>query len=112
MEAQDRSRFRRIIEDQTAALKEDIAALKKNHKPISPDKAIGRLSRLEAMNDKAVKENSIRKAEARLRLLEAALVRVGSENYGLCLRCEEPIPEKRLEVLPETTLCMDCIREG
>ena len=25
-----------------------------------------------------------------------------------CIRCEEPIPQKRLEALPETRLCVSC----
>ena len=38
----------------------------------------------------------------------AALQRVADGSYGRCVRCEEPIPPARLEVLPEAACCVDC----
>src|SRR5437588_6309399 len=34
-----------------------------------------------------------------LRLIEEALDRIHSGDYGVCLACEEPIPAKRLQAL-------------
>jgi DnaK suppressor protein len=42
--------------------------------------------------------------------VEHALMRIEAGDYGLCERCGEPIPVARLEVLPYTTLCVDCSR--
>jgi DnaK suppressor protein len=36
----------------------------------------------------------------RLRLIEAALVRIENGKYGLCLKSGEPIPRERLEAIP------------
>ena len=30
------------------------------------------------------------------------------EMFGLCTECEEPIPEKRLELMPYVELCVEC----
>jgi len=46
-----------------------------------------------------------------LRLVEEALDRLNSGDYGTCLCCEEPIPAKRLGVLPWARYCVKC-QEG
>jgi DnaK suppressor protein len=40
----------------------------------------------------------------------AALARLEAdpESFGLCTECEEPIPPKRLELMPYVELCVDC----
>ena len=43
-----------------------------------------------------------------LRLIEEALDRLESGDYGICPACEEPIPEKRLRALPWARYCIQC----
>ena len=40
----------------------------------------------------------------------AALSRLEADpdSFGLCIECEEPIPAKRLELMPYVELCVDC----
>ena len=45
---------------------------------------------------------------AQLRMVEEALDRMDSGDYGTCLCCEEPIPAKRLQVLPWARYCVKC----
>jgi DnaK suppressor protein len=40
--------------------------------------------------------------------LDLALRKIDDGTFGVCDRCEEPIGKKRLEVRPETTLCIQC----
>jgi len=40
--------------------------------------------------------------------VEQALGAIKEGTYGVCRVCEEPIPVARLEVLPHTTLCVNC----
>jgi len=47
-------------------------------------------------------------AQARVAEIDAALGRVDAGTYGLCEACSKPIPEARLEVVPEATLCVTC----
>lgn len=47
-------------------------------------------------------------AHQTVRLIDAALARIKDGSYGLCVRCGEQIPEKRLEALPYATTCVDC----
>ncbi|SRR5579871_6491371 len=43
-----------------------------------------------------------------LRLVDEALDRVRSGDYGICLACEQPIPAKRLHALPWARYCVPC----
>jgi RNA polymerase-binding transcription factor len=43
-----------------------------------------------------------------LRLVDEALDRLDSGDYGVCLHCEEPIPPKRLRALPWARYCVPC----
>jgi DnaK suppressor protein len=43
-----------------------------------------------------------------LRLIEEALDRLETGDYGICLACDEPIPEKRLRALPWARYCIPC----
>ncbi len=43
-----------------------------------------------------------------LRLVEEALDRLKAGDYGVCLGCEQPIAEKRLQALPWARFCVKC----
>ena len=43
-----------------------------------------------------------------LKIVQAALDRIEDEIYGVCLRCEEPIAEKRLKAIPWAWCCVSC----
>ncbi|HEY1242946.1 MAG TPA: TraR/DksA family transcriptional regulator [Bryobacteraceae bacterium] len=43
-----------------------------------------------------------------LRLVDEALDRLSSGDYGVCQACEEPIPAKRLRALPWARYCITC----
>ncbi|WP_134724502.1 TraR/DksA family transcriptional regulator [Paracoccus luteus] len=45
---------------------------------------------------------------AELRRIDAALARVQAGEYGDCVRCGNPIAEKRLQLLPDTPFCANC----
>lgn len=49
--------------------------------------------------------------EASIRNIRAALARINEGTYGQCTRCGESIHPERLEVLPETALCVVCASE-
>ena len=43
-----------------------------------------------------------------LEAIEEALQRLETGTYGLCEVCGQPIQPKRLEIMPEASLCRDC----
>ena len=44
----------------------------------------------------------------RLSLIDNALSRIEQGRYGLCMKCNKPIPKTRLEAIPSAVLCIDC----
>ncbi len=56
-----------------------------------------------------VQEQSIQVNEqALLTEIERALARIDAGTYGLCVVCERPIPEKRLEAIPWAARDVQC----
>ena len=49
---------------------------------------------------------------AQLRLIEEALDRLDSGDYGICLSCDQPIPPKRLHAVPWARYCVRCQEAG
>ena len=54
-------------------LKDDILKLIELTKPISPDCAIGRVSRMDAINNKSINEAALRQKKNQLKALEYAI---------------------------------------
>ena len=46
--------------------------------------------------------------EAEVARIQAALARMRSGEYGICVRCGAEISNARLEALPATPFCKDC----
>jgi DnaK suppressor protein len=76
--------------------------------PVSPDNAIGRLTRQDAMQAQQMALEIRRRNRARLLQVEMALRRIESGQYGICVRCDEEISMARLRVRPEATICVRC----
>jgi DnaK suppressor protein len=53
-----------------------------------------------------------RRAEQRIRDIDAALARLGDGRYGHCERCDARIPAARLIAVPETRYCLPCKLTG
>ncbi len=45
----------------------------------------------------------------KLKQVEAALEKIKSGGYGICMHCEQPIPEGRLTVQPFAEHCVACL---
>jgi len=44
-----------------------------------------------------------------LQQIDQSLSRIEEGTYGLCTHCGNPIPEKRLEAVPWTPYCVECM---
>lgn len=108
MDNDQRSALKKTIEENIEATKNDIAAYEQLTKPVSPDNAIGRLTRMEAINSKSINEVALTKSKDTLVKLEHALAKIDDPEFGECRECGEQIPPARLMILPETDLCVQC----
>lgn len=79
--------------------------------PVALDQSsVGRLSRMDAMQQQAMAKATRHKAQLRLDQCKRALSAFERDEYGLCRKCEEPIGFRRLTAKPEAPFCVDCQR--
>lgn len=69
---------------------------------------VGRLSRMDALQQQAMARATNQRSALELQRLEAALVRIRTGDYGYCLKCGEDIAEKRLKADPGALTCITC----
>ena len=109
MNDRQKTEFKAFAQAEIEGLKAEIPRLKELVKPVAPDNAIGRLSRMDNIVNQSVAEAQLSKAKVRLVRLSEALKRVDEdEEFGLCLDCGDPIPMARLKAMPETEFCVEC----
>jgi RNA polymerase-binding protein DksA len=51
-------------------------------------------------------------ARVELEQIKHALARIETNEYGLCQECGDQIPYQRLEAIPYTAYCKDCMEEN
>lgn len=99
----------KIIEE-IAKTEKQILSYKENTKPVAPDNAIGRISRMDAIVNKSLIEASLNQAENRLNKLRYALSKIESPEFGICIKCGEAIPIGRILIMPESLFCVNCAK--
>ena len=112
MNIEQKQILREKIQDQIENLKNNIVSLEKATRPISPDNAIGRISRMEAISAKSVNEKALANAKARMAGLLRALDNLDDPDFGLCVICNEEIPLGRIMLMPEATTCVKCAQNS
>ncbi|MGM0415925.1 MAG: TraR/DksA family transcriptional regulator [Thermodesulfobacteriota bacterium] len=105
--------FKHMLEERLAYLTGGKQAREDQGKAVELDQSrVGRLSRMDAMQQQAMAHASARRSELEVQRIRTALQRIKSGDYGICSKCEEEIAEGRLSVDPATLLCIDCARAG
>lgn len=77
-------------------------------KPIAPENAIGRVSRMDAINNKSVNEAALKKAKLKLNNLQVALNNINDDDFGICAKCNNEIPIGRILLVPQNRFCVNC----
>jgi DnaK suppressor protein len=106
MEKADLDNYRQVLEELAGELRKSLQQL--DTTPVSPDNAIGRLTRLDAMQSQQLAHEMVRRETIRLQEVENALRRIERGEYGICTKCGEDISAPRLRVRPEARLCVGC----
>jgi len=94
--------------EEKARLEQVLKISKDGAKPVDLDVPIGRLSRMDAIQQQQMTKANRAAYERKLRLIEAALKTMANDEYGYCRSCEEPVAYRRLKARPETPFCLDC----
>ena len=103
------SRYRSKIDEEIAELHALSDASREARAPVELDQqSVGRLSRMDAMQQQSMDLAREERRRTRLAILAAALRRMDDGDYGYCLACDEDLLPARLDVDPAVTLCVDC----
>ncbi len=110
MTSEERAALKESIQIKIVETKQKIIALEEVTQPISPENSIGRVSRMDAINNKSVSEAALRQAKKQLASLQIALTKVDNSNFGTCSNCKKAIQKARLLFMPESAKCVRCAR--
>ena len=77
-------------------------------KPVALSTPIGRLSRMDAIQQQQMTKTGRSTLETKLRQVRNALDGHRKGEYGDCRSCEEPIGYQRLKARPEAPFCLRC----
>jgi DnaK suppressor protein len=85
-----------------------LAGMEAGTQPVEPDSAIGRISRMDAMQIQQMAQANQRTARRRLNQVNSALLRWREDRYGECAECFDDIGFRRLQARPEAPFCVAC----
>ena len=77
-------------------------------KPIAPENSIGRISRMDAINNKSVVEAALREAKNKMQQLKVKQTKITDADFGSCIKCKKHIPLTRLIIRPQSKFCVNC----
>ena len=96
----DKSQIQNIISKKIKSLTIEIDELRQLAKPIEPENSIGRISRMDAINNKSINDRMLRNSEEKLQNLKISISRINSSDFGICIKCKNPINFKRILLIP------------
>lgn len=106
----ERDSIKQKVLEEISKTEEMIEEYRELTKPVEPDVAIGRISRMDAINNKSVNEASLRHAEQKLQSLKRVLSMYGTDEFGRCIKCRAMIPPGRILYRPESLYCINCAK--
>lgn len=100
--------LKQALLDLQVELVEYLSSAKESSAPVDLDSPIGRLSRMDAIQQQQMAKANIEAAKLRVKAVDSALKRIENDSYGECIKCGEFIAFGRLKAKPESTLCVEC----
>jgi DnaK suppressor protein len=101
--------FRQRIETLLAELQEEDTRGQSGQATVELDQqAIGRLSRMDALQNQAMAKAGHGRRQVQRTRLRAALQRIDAGAFGYCEDCGDEIARGRLELDPAATRCISC----
>lgn len=108
MTKQEQRAFRAPLEALIEELEAQLEQADASDDSLAPDNAIGRLTRMEAIQAKSMSAAARREKQRRLQRARRALERIDKGTYGECASCGAEIPAGRLDIMPEAPFCVRC----
>lgn len=108
MNIEEKEIVRTEISKRLLKLEDQISELRELTQPIEPDCAIGRVSRMDAINNKSINDAALQKRLIQENGLKAALDNIDQNDFGKCLNCGNNIQVGRILIMPESRKCVKC----
>ena len=108
MNKKQRIKIRNRIKEAILDTEQKILEYSELSKPISPENAIGRISRMDAINNKSVVEAALRESKKKLSDLKFIEGLIHKDDFGICISCKQSIPIGRILFRPQSKNCVKC----
>lgn len=109
MNETDTARFAALIRDRLARLGAENRRGRDAQAIVTLDQqSIGRLSRMDALQNQAMAKAQQTRRDAEATRLRAALARLEAGEFGYCEECGDDIAPRRLELDPAAVKCISC----
>lgn len=96
------------LERERLRLEKHLQLTNEGSKPVQLGTPIGRLSRMDAIQQQQMTKASRATLDIKLRQVRASLEAYRKGDYGYCRACHEPIGYPRLKARPEAPFCLSC----
>ncbi len=105
----DRAALRATLEARRTELERQGEGEAEKTRTVTLDQqAVGRLSRMDALQGQEMALAQARRRSAELGRIGTTLARLDGDTYGYCVKCDDEIAVKRLELDPTLQTCIDC----
>ena len=110
--AKQKSEIHALLKAKEKELVVSIEQYTENSAPVAPDASLGRLTRLDAMQQQHMAKAQLAKARQSLAKIQRLLDEWDDELVGICRSCEDPIGYGRLKRVPDSLVCMQCLEDA
>ena len=101
--------FATSLETLQENLQQQLVSSAEQAQPVILDQqAVGRVSRIDAIQQQHIAIASQQQAKTLLAQVQAALARISAGDFGYCLECDELIGQPRLQAQPYARWCLRC----
>ena len=100
--------LRSALQERQAELQHFLEVTLEGTRPVDLQEPIGRLTRMDAIQQQKMTAANRRSNEVRLQQVTMALEAIARDGYGMCRNCEAAIGHRRLRARPEAPYCIDC----
>ena len=111
MKASELKKFHHSLLELKQELKDELSQDQDTQTVGLDQSRIGRLSRMDALQNQQIALGQKRRLENRLRELDGALTRIDNGSFGNCFICGEPLSIERLDFNPTVTRCIKCVEQ-
>ena len=108
MEDAERDELRAALVALREALARQLASSDAAAQPVDLDEPIGRLSRMDAIQQQHMAKAGLSREQEKLTRVRYALSIIDDPGFGNCEACKKPIGIDRLLFQPEILLCVRC----